>query len=77
MMCAGLKGHISDRSSCRFAGSLQRIDLGMGFARFFVKSLANDLAIFGQDAANDRVRMGRIPASFSKTQRACHMNAIL
>ena len=50
----------------------QGMDFGMRFARPLMPALTDELAVLDDDAADARIRRGRIEATFGETQRMRH-----
>ena len=77
MVAAGLKGDVGGGALRLFAGHAERVHFSMRLAGAIVKALADDFAVFHNDAADIRVRMGGKASARGKLQRSRHVHFVL
>ena len=77
MVAAGFKGDVGGGALRLFAGHAERVHFSMRLAGAIVKALADDFAVFHNDAADIRVRMGGKASARGKLQRSRHVHFVL
>ncbi len=71
-MIAGFQRHVHGRASCCGTGLIEGVYLGVTVARTNMITLANRLAVAGDNGSNHRVRRDGIPTALREVAGAFH-----